>query len=59
VERKDKGKLVNIEGDLVCKETQKSQLRRDLDVQPENPQQNTPPKNFSDKAGKRKRLMKS
>ena len=54
VEKKeDEGESINIEADLVGKETQKSQLWRDLDVQPEIPQQNIPPNFFSDKAGKK------
>jgi hypothetical protein len=55
-EKKDEGDLICIEADLVCKETQKSQLWRDLDIQPEIPQQNIPPKFFSNKEGKKEEI---
>jgi len=58
VEKKDEGKLVNIKDDLVCKETQKSQLWRDLDVQPEIHQQKVPPNFFSNKARKKEEIDK-
>jgi hypothetical protein len=57
VEKKeDEGESINIEADLVGKETQKSQLWRDLDVQPEIPQQNISPNFFSNKAGKKEEI---
>ena len=56
MEKKVEGKLINIDDDLVCKETQKFQPWRDLDVQPEISQQNIPPIFFSNKAGKKEEI---
>lgn len=57
--KEDEGESLNNKDGLVGKETQKSQLWRELDVQPEIPQQNIPKKKLATRQGKRKRLMKS
>jgi len=50
--KEDEGESINIKDGLVGKETQKSQLWRDIDVQPKIPQKNISPNFFSNKAGK-------